>query len=502
MRRLLSEHAELEKRTEELRGQLASVSRPTPSTLLPPEVLSEIFGLALGGDFFNVSDIKTGPWTFSYVCRSWRFAACGDPAIWTSILIDNRSVTVGASDKVSISYPRRDPASLLSAVLFRSNQRDINIVFNISGDDVDLPTKQTIRRMFQILMEESKRWKSASICVPPELIPMLDAVEGNVPRLSKLHIGLSDLGGYIDIDIPPVPLPLVAAFSVAPALKEVSFDGLGVDQVVDLPWSQMTSLTDICECVQSRTYAKILSLSPHLKILHLRYCREMYESPMIETNKFVNAELQSLTICSRLFLEKVEFPQLTRLTISPIYPILNMSDAIITMIASSRCRLQYLRIDHASLSVSFFEILASTPELTELELCCTRWNDTRQGFEDFVSRMDARTESGHYRVIPLLESLNVLVRGDSVGCKYRSLDSRFADMVASRCKHGALKSLVFEAQTDKVLGWLGQDGTMRLRTLKDEGFHISICTTSKDYPYTTGHWDPRFVQEEYRRIYV
>ncbi len=488
-------------RTAELCVQLASVSRPTPGTLLPPEVLSEIFDFALGGDSFNVSDIKTGPWAFSHVCSSWRFAACGDPAIWTSILIDNSSVTVGASDKVSISYPRRDPASLLSTVLFRSNQCDINIVFNISGDKVDLPTKQTIRRMFQILMEESKRWRSASICVPPELVPMLDAVEGNIPRLSKLHIGLSSVGGYVDPHIPPVPLPLVAAFSVAPALKEV-YDGLGIDQVVDLPWSQMTSLTDACECIQPRTCAKILSLSPHLKILHLRYCREIYESPMIETNKTVNAELQSLTICSRLFLENVEFPQLTRLTISPMYPTLNMSDAIITMIASSRCRLQYLCIDGASLNVSFFEILASMPELTELELCSMRWNDTMQSVAEFVPRMDARTKSGHYRVIPLLESLNILVRGDTMECKYRSLDSRFVDMVVSRCKHGALKSLVFEAHTDKVLGWLGQDGTMRLRTLKDEGFHISICTMSKDYPYVTGHWDPRFVQEEHRRIYV
>ncbi|KAK0438677.1 hypothetical protein EV421DRAFT_1971033 [Armillaria borealis] len=255
MRLLRAGHVDLEKRTEELHRQLACVSHPrvasTFSTLLPPEVLSEIFGLALEDDFFNASDIKTGPWTFSYVCRSWRFAACGDPAIWTSILIDNfRSVTIGTSDKVSISYPQRDPTSLLSAVLFRSNQRDINIVFNISRDKTDVP----------ILMEESKRWKSASICVPPELIPMLDAVEGNVPRLSKLHIGLSNLGRYVDIDIPPVPLPLVVAFSVAPALKEVSFDGLGIDQVVDLPWSQMTSLTDACECVQPRTCAKILSL--------------------------------------------------------------------------------------------------------------------------------------------------------------------------------------------------------------------------------------------------
>ncbi len=71
MRRLLSEHAELEKRTEELHAELASVSHPMPSTLLPPEVLSEIFGLALGGGFFNVSDIKTGPWAFGNVCSSW-----------------------------------------------------------------------------------------------------------------------------------------------------------------------------------------------------------------------------------------------------------------------------------------------------------------------------------------------------------------------------------------------------------------------------------------------
>ncbi len=351
-------------------------------------------------------------------------------------------------------------------------------------------------------MEESKRWRSASICVPPELVLMLDAVEGNIPRLSKLHIGLSSIGRYVDPHIPPVPLPLVAAFSIAPALKEVSFNGLGIDQVVELPWSQMTSLMDACECVQPRTCAKILSLSPHLKILHLRYCREIYESPMIETNKTVNAELQSLTICSRLFLENVEFPQLMRLTISPMYPTLNMSDSIITMITSSRCRLQYLCIDGTSLNVSFFEILTSMPELTELELCSMRWNDTMQSVAEFVPCMDARTKSGHYHVIPLLESLNVLVREDTMECKYRSLDSRFVDMVVSRCKHGALKSLVFEAQTDKVLGWLGQDGTMRLRMLKDEGFHISIYTMSKDYPYVTGHWDPRFVQEECRRIYV
>ncbi len=71
MLRLLSEHTELEKITEELRGQLASVSQPTSDTVLPTEVLSEIFGFAIGGDFFNVSDIKTGPWAFSYVCSSW-----------------------------------------------------------------------------------------------------------------------------------------------------------------------------------------------------------------------------------------------------------------------------------------------------------------------------------------------------------------------------------------------------------------------------------------------
>ncbi|KAK0460256.1 uncharacterized protein EV420DRAFT_1673449 [Desarmillaria tabescens] len=498
------------KTNEELRRQLGTISQSiasTPNSHLLPEVLSQIFGLALGGDFFNMSETHTGPWALSHVCSSWRSAACGDPTIWTSILIDDSSVTIGVSGKVLTPCPREDPPSLLSTILSRSNQRDINIVFNISVGKVDFTTKRTIKQLFQIVMRDSKRWNDVSICVPCELIPMLEAVEGNVPRLSKLHIGTSEVDTVHEgPGVPPTPSPLVKAFNEAPALKEVSFDRLSVENTV-LPRSQIISLTDIRKKYgRSKILVKILSLSPHLKALNFNSeIPEDYNHFQSWTDKIVHAELQSLTTCSTYFMKKMKFPRLTSLTVRPQFEERgDVDDAINTLITSSQCSLRYLHIEGSYMTDLLFQTLASTPELTQLELCFLRWDYEYAigGFEQFTLRMDELTESGHHRIIPLLESLKVVVQRNTSGTSFGSIDSVFTDMAVSRWNCGALKSLLLEAETDMVLVGLGIENTTQLRTLKDEGFDISICTTTAGSPYTSGHWDARFVQEDYRRIYV
>ncbi|KAK0244780.1 hypothetical protein EDD85DRAFT_979787 [Armillaria nabsnona] len=503
MLRLLSEHAELEKITEELRELLASVSQPTPGTLLPTEVLSEIFGLAIGGDFFNVSDIKTGPWAFSHVCSSWRFAVCGDPTLWTSILIDDSSVyvpTYSTSQCPTLLFntkPRKDPASLLSTVLSRSNQRDLNVVFNISNNRVDIQTKSTAIALLQKVMEHSARWKDTSIYTPSQLVHKLNAVEGNVPRLKKLHVAVSDASA--------VPVPSITAFKAAPALKEVSFEGIGAANFKGLPWSQVTSLTDVRESAGGyRTYTGIPSSAPHLHTLIFKYRSENDLSPDFEEN-IVHTGLKSLTVSSDLFMAQVELPQLTNLTVTPPSLDDDINHCINALIASSGDSLQFLHVDFAIIDTIFFDILDSTPGL---------YHEDTEEFDDLALRMAECSDSGEHEILPALQALEIKIQKDedytatsededgTATSPFGFMDSDLVNMVVSRWNAGALKLFRFEADTTRILEDLSLEDVAGLKKVKEEGPGISVVTMSKGISYTTGHWDLRFDQEDHRRVYL
>ncbi len=161
---LHSEIIMLSQQNEGLRQNLASLSSPpdtTPNYHFPSEVLSQIFGMALESESFNVSDTKKGLWTFSHVCWPWRSAACGDPTLWTSIIVDNSSAHVSTylmaqyPTLSSFTKPRKDSVSLLSTVLSHSNQRDLSIVFNISNNKVNIQTKTMIIALLQKVLEHS-----------------------------------------------------------------------------------------------------------------------------------------------------------------------------------------------------------------------------------------------------------------------------------------------------------------------------------------------------------
>ncbi|SJL17053.1 uncharacterized protein ARMOST_20594 [Armillaria ostoyae] len=496
----------LNQRNEGLRQNLASLSSPpdtTPNYRFPSEVLSQIFGMALEGETFNVSDTKMGPWAFSYVCRPWRSAACGDPTLWTSIIVDDSSAHVPTYSTAqyptlsSITKPRKDPTSLLSTVLSRSNQRNLNVVFNISNNKVDFQTKKTVIALLKKVMEHSARWKEISICVPSELVRMLNAVEGNVPHLEKLHVALSD--------VPAVLLLSITAFKAAPALKEVSFEGLGADKFKGLPWSQATSLTDVRESAGSyRTYTGILSSAPHLHTLIFKYRSERHLS--MDEDSIVHAGLKSLTVCSDVFMEQVKLPQLTSLTVTPPLTDDDINDHINALITSSGCQLQFLHIDFPIIDNDFFGILDSTPGLVHLQLNYPQWLRVHnESFDEFVQRMEECSDSGEHELLPALQSLEITVQKDedrTATSPFGFMDSDLVNMVVSRWNVGALTLFRFEADTTRVLEDLTIEDVAGLRSVKEEGLSISVVTTSKGSCYTTGHWDLRFDQEDHRRVYV
>ncbi|PBK62157.1 hypothetical protein ARMSODRAFT_1061901 [Armillaria solidipes] len=506
MRVLHSELIMPNQRNEGLRQNLASLSSPpdtTPNYRFPSEVLSQIFGMALEGESFNVSDTTKGPWVFSYVCQPWRSAACGDPMLWTSIFVGDSSAHVPTYSTTqyptlsSITQPRKDSSSLLSTVLSRSNQHDLKVVFNISNNKVNIQTKSTIIALLQKVMEHSARWKDISICMPSELVRMLNAVESNVPHLEKLHVALSD--------VPAVLLLSITAFKAAPALKEVSFEGLGADKFKGLPWSQVTSLTDVRESAGSyRTYTGILSSAPHLHTLIFKYHSECHLS--MDGDSIVHAGLKSLTVCSNVFMEQVELPQLTSLTVTPPLTDHDINDHINALITSSGSSLQFLHVDFAIIDTVFFEILDSTPGLVHLKLNYPQWLCVHsESFDDFAQCMEECSDSGEHELLPALQSLEITIQKDenrTATSLFGFIDSDLVDMVVSRWNIGALKLFRFEADTTRVLEDLTIEDVTGLKKVKDEGLSITVVTTSKGLCYTTGHWDLRFDQEDHRCVYV
>ncbi|KAG7439104.1 uncharacterized protein BT62DRAFT_998426 [Guyanagaster necrorhizus] len=473
IRLLKSECITLRKKNEELGRNLACLLSPpdaTPNNRFPPEVLSEIFGMALDGESFNASDTEKGPWALSHVCHSWRSAACGDSTLWTSFLIGDSSVCVPyySTTPSSMPKPRKDPVSLLSTVLSRSNQRDISVAFNISNSKVDIQTKATIKTLLRNIIEHSTRWKDISFCMPSELVLMLNDVEGNVPHLTKLHVASSRSS--------TVPLPSITAFKAAPVLKEVSFEGIGVHKFAGLQWSQVTSLTDIQEGTGScRTYTDILFSAPHLRTLIFKY---RSEGPLLQSqDPIFHPGLQSLTVCSSIFMEEVQLPHLTSLTVRPRIENYIINYSISTLIASSGCSLLFLHVDFPVIDIDFFDILRSTPELTHLKLHYPQWHFSNdEALNDFVLGMDETLfDTLEYELLPVLESLEITIQADEDRLSlstFTFLNSYFLDMVFARLTVGALRSMKFEADTERLLGDLAFNDIIRLRKMKDEGVNI------------------------------
>ncbi|KAK0183635.1 hypothetical protein F5146DRAFT_1124920 [Armillaria mellea] len=507
LRLLHSEIIMLSQRNEELGRNLASLTSPpdtAPNYRLPSEVLSQIFGMALEDESFNVSDTKKGPWVLSHVCRPWRSAACGDPTLWTSITVGDSSVHVpvySAAEFPTLSYitkPRKDPISLLSTVLSHSNERDLSVVFNISSNKVDIQTKSTIIALLKKVMEHSGRWKDISICVPLGLVRMLNSVEGDVSHLKKLHLIVSD--------VPAVLLLSIRAFKAAPALKEISFEGLGAENFKDLPWSQVTSLTDVRDRGGSyMTYTGILSSAPHLHTLVCKYRFELYLSIDGPGDRILHVGLKSLTVCFKDFMERVELPQLTSLTVTPPLADRDINNHINALITSSGCQLQFLHIDFAIIDNDFFGILDATPRLVHLKLNYPHWLRVYDQFFSFARRMAEYSDDGEHELLTALQSLEITLQKDEDSTAtplFGLMDPEMVEMVISRWSMGALKLFRFESDTTRVLEDLTIEDVAELKQAKEDGLDISVITTSKQLCYTTGHWDLRFDQEDHRRVYV
>ncbi|KAJ7715789.1 hypothetical protein DFH07DRAFT_1014606 [Mycena maculata] len=282
-----------------------------------PEIMHEIFSWTLGlptADNITIPPRNTqSPWNVSRVCSRWWAISISDPALWSTISIDSRTLALFALD----------------AHLQRSNPRFLTITFQFY--DVTL---------FRLLAEHSRRLQSVRFdALTTPFIQVLDGISGCLPELRRLELTYPRMGSPC------------RAFEAAPKLSEViALDcNRNAGYPLSLPCKQLRRLRI------GLLYAPHPFLAPNLLELTLCNIREMPDHPIHFPR------LRMLHVIDGTFLPSLVLPALEELFIDK-NPLLALA-----MIRQSGCSLQKLGLVHCS-AEHCASILEDTPTIDDLWL--------------------------------------------------------------------------------------------------------------------------------------
>ncbi|KAK7024769.1 hypothetical protein R3P38DRAFT_2707676, partial [Favolaschia claudopus] len=363
---------------------------------LPPEILGEIFYLALPAraDWFysDISEPVPGsPWLLSHVCRKWRAAVRGNALLWSNIRVD----TIKLHSRLFHSFfEQRDRRGLETQIALSANTPlsvDLWITRAIKPDSPKLP------KFFEIVFGQSNRWKQLNVRWsgdPPSLY-LLSSITGQLPHLQRL---IFHPHGLFD----PLPAELHALFAVAPALREVLLTGndfMVPSPPLDLPWHQLERLR-MCS-----NQAYIVQNLP--KAVNLLDCAiAPTPIPLLLPN------VRRLTLCdAKPDWLKLDTPLLEHLHLQAC------TDIVFQIMIRPMSNLRSLKLTNivSDDPNSLFTVLRNLPAISHLELYFEAWNmnsaphDKQYAFAvSFAAAMKISHESTTSNLCPRLISLRLV----------------------------------------------------------------------------------------------
>ncbi|KAJ7292551.1 hypothetical protein C8J57DRAFT_1160761 [Mycena rebaudengoi] len=188
-----------EEDNEDITQHLATIS---PIRCLPYDILAEIFSLTVPTGELHETDLFLSPWVLTRVCMGWRNTATSLPALWASIYIHIRNISLG----------------MLKKQLERSGSFPLTITLK----HIDLEA-------FKMILEHSDRWHTVDLRLREWMIPLLNKATGHLPLLRSLT--------YHGRFSSPCN-----AFETAPRLDQVTCTGGRRDAVLAIPYRQLRRL--------------------------------------------------------------------------------------------------------------------------------------------------------------------------------------------------------------------------------------------------------------------
>ncbi len=216
---------------------------------LPPRVLQKIFLALLDDNGFNFSDTSQGPWTFTYVCSSWRAAALDYPCLWSRIILDASSFRLYSNNPAVYLKPhsrrsnaskyrrRHDPLSLLSTVLSRVDSHDLSLHVDYSTGNTDPDQSFMMRVLLLRLTQKSHQWRNVLLHLPRYMADDLSVVYGQFSKLASLHLALCNDANAVNCDV-------ITIFEMAPLLTVITLQGFPSTTHISLPCHQLVHFDD------------------------------------------------------------------------------------------------------------------------------------------------------------------------------------------------------------------------------------------------------------------
>lgn len=215
--------APLKKRSESRTSLKKRMNSGKPIEQLPPEIMAEIFAMAVLSEAASTSSRMT-PFKLGKVCSRWRGIAWSTAHIWSSVYL-------------RLSRRRyQAQAALLRAWLDRSGRYSLTI--HLTLEDEGAWTHAAPQKVVAILASESKRWYSVNFVLPEACYPRLEIAKGNLPVLTSFILQplLSDCRRS------QANRKRLTAFENAPELRTAHLNGYYLDDTI-VPWGQLLQLT-------------------------------------------------------------------------------------------------------------------------------------------------------------------------------------------------------------------------------------------------------------------
>ncbi|KDR76337.1 hypothetical protein GALMADRAFT_279474 [Galerina marginata CBS 339.88] len=256
-----------------------TLPQPTPTqpsyiSLLPPEILTEIFTYCIPAEQFPIPSRVEAPLLLTQVSSHWRTLAISTPDLWAALHINYKDPTEDISAaEIWLSRSRNKPLSLSIAIDFG---------------------EQSQQGILDALCRHAKRWKHVRFDFRHLLCPpmySLDLAQDSVPELATFEFHCRDIS---TANLSPVTRLL----SSAPKLREVSWvdDLADTETLLQLPLNRLSRLSLAMEH-GTLDYLQVLHECHNLE--HIRIIKPALQTPQTRPPLSLS-KLTSLNISSDL----------------------------------------------------------------------------------------------------------------------------------------------------------------------------------------------------------
>ncbi|KAJ7280841.1 hypothetical protein C8J57DRAFT_1464227 [Mycena rebaudengoi] len=215
-----------------------------PILTLPTDITSEIFVHFLPPYPERPPAIGlSSPHILGQICWTWREIALSTPRLWRAIEL-----------RLPTKYPTK-ALDLLRTWLLRSKKCPLSISLPCS-------TRQLEVDFIQAIIPHSERWEYIDFKLPIESLRLIGAY---FPLLRSLALGPTH---YMVV---PDSLDAISPFSKAPLLTQVTLHNTFVPSEIQLPWSQLTSIS--ARFLSSAECTEILQHSAALREFRCDYVK-------------------------------------------------------------------------------------------------------------------------------------------------------------------------------------------------------------------------------------